>query len=102
MSGGDVFAVVLLAAAALGSVAYIAVYTRYADWWRTEIGWSLIGFPGVLGLLAVNGLAFRLLGDFPGRQAVNVGLFFVWVAVVWWLATLVYRSNRSARRKRGR
>jgi hypothetical protein len=92
---------VLLVVGVLASVTFVAAYSYYTDWWRSEVGWHLVTFPAALGLLEASGLVFRLVGDYPGRQAVNAVLFAVIVATTVWRAVLVFRNNRPARPRRG-
>lgn len=90
----------LLALALLGSGLFVVTYTRRVRWWRTPIGWYLIGAQGVLLLLAGNGLAFRLFGDYPGRQAANLAVFAFWVSAAWLLNVIAWRENRPRRHPR--
>lgn len=85
----------LLAAGATGAATFIVLYTMRAQWWHTELGWHLVVFPGSLGLLLTNGLVFRLVGDYPGRDVVNLVLFVVLVAAVWWRVALLVKANRD-------
>lgn len=88
---------VLLAVGVLGVGWFIVRYSLEAPWWRGEVGWHLVTFTGALGLLMANGLAFRLAGDYPGRQAANLVLFAVIVASVWWRVALLHRVTRRKR-----
>lgn len=88
----------LLAAGLVGSVVFIAGYTVRAPWWRSEAGWHLITFPAALGLLEANGLVFRWLGDYPGRQTVNLLIFAAAVGATWWRVALMIRATRIDRR----
>jgi hypothetical protein len=97
----NTIAIVLLFVAAAESVIFIGVYTRYTDWWRSEVGWYLVMFPGVLGLLAINALVFRVLGEYTSRQYINIGLFCIWVIAVGWLLTILYRANSKEKREKG-
>ena len=89
----NLIGIVLLAAGVLGTAVFVGLYSIRAPWWGSEIGWHLVTFPGALGLLEANGLAFRIVGDYPGRQAVNLALFAVIVAAVWWRVALLNRVS---------
>jgi hypothetical protein len=90
----ELIGILLLAAGVLGVIVFVALYSIRVPWWRSEIGWYLVTFPGALGLLLANGLAFRILGDYPGRQLVNLLLFVVVVASIWWCVALLVRVTR--------
>lgn len=81
----------LLAVGLIGSAVFIVLYSNSAPWWRSELGWHLVTFTGSLGLLMANGLLFRIVGEYPGRQTVNTILLAVIVAVVWWRVALLNR-----------
>lgn len=88
----------LLIAGLVGSLVFIGAYTYYAKWWRSEVGWHLVTFVACVAVLEGSAIAFRLLGDYPGRGAVNVVAFTGLVAATWWRAALVFRANRRRRR----
>lgn len=90
----DILGMALLGAGVAGSAVFIVLYSLRARWWRSEVGWWLVTFPGSLGLLLANGIVFRLVGDYPGRQLVNLVLFVVVVAAVWWCVALLHRATR--------
>lgn len=85
----------LLVLAFTGAVAFIGLYTWWVDWWTSEIGWHMVTFAAVLLILSGNALAFRIFGDYPGRQPVNIAVFTVWVAAQWWRNAMVIRENRG-------
>jgi hypothetical protein len=94
----NLFSNLLLAAGVAGVAWFVALYSLRAPWWANEIGWHLVTFTSALGLLMANALTFRLVGDYPGRQTVNLILFAVIVASVWWRVTLLHRATREERR----
>lgn len=94
----DLIGIALLGAGVLGAALFVGVYTWWTPWWRTETGQWLVTFPSSLGLLLANGLVFRLLGDYPGRLAINLVLFVVCVASVWWAFALLVRVIRRSRK----
>jgi hypothetical protein len=96
----NLIAVLLLGAGVLGAVVFVGLYSWRAPWWRTEVGWWLVTFPSSLGLLLANGLVFRIAGDYAGRQTVNLVLFAVVVASVWWCVALLHRATRRTRSRR--
>lgn len=95
----DVIATVLLGSGVLGTAVFVGLYTWWTSWWHSEVGKWLVVYPSSLGLLLANGLVFRLLGDYPGRQVINFVLFLVCVASVWWSVTLLVRVIRRSRRE---
>lgn len=90
----ELISIVLLAAGLLGVVVFVGLYSWWAPWWRTEVGQWLVIFPSSLGLLLANGLVFRIVGDYPGRQFINLALFAVCVASPWWSVRLLVRARR--------
>jgi uncharacterized membrane protein len=93
------FGLAELVAAILGVIAFVALYTRRAPWWRSEVGRWLVTYPIALGLLLINGVVFRVIGDYPGRQTVNLVLFGVIAGSVWWSFALLYRAKKKERRR---
>ena len=91
------FGIVELVAAVAGVVAFIALYTRQAPWWRSAVGWWLVTYPAALGLLLINGVVGRTVGDYPARQAVNLVLFAVIAGSVWFSVALLYRAKKKER-----
>jgi uncharacterized membrane protein len=71
--------------------------TGFTSLVRTEMGWHLVVLTADLGLLMANGLIFRLLGDYPGRQVVNTVLFAVVVATIVWRILLLHRATKGDR-----
>jgi len=96
----DLVAVLLLGAGFLGVAAFVGLYTWWTPWWHSETGKWLVTFPSSLGLLLANGLVGRIVGDYPGRQLINLILFVVCVASVWWAFALLVRVIRRSRRER--
>jgi len=90
----DVIGIALLGAGVLGAAVFVGLYTWWTPWWRSEVGQWLVSFPAALGLLLANGLVARAVGNYPGRQAINLVLFVVCVASVWWSVRLLVRVMR--------
>jgi hypothetical protein len=94
----NLFSNLLLAAGVAGVAWFVALYSLRAPWWANEVGWHLVTFTTALGALMANGLIFRIVGDYPGRQIVNLVLFTVVVVSVWWRVALLYRATRGGNR----
>lgn len=90
----DLIAIILLGAGVLGVAVFVGLYSWWAPWWRSEAGQWLVTFPSSLGLLLANGLVFRILGDYPGRQTINLALYLVCLASVWWSVRLLVQAIR--------
>jgi hypothetical protein len=95
----DVLGILLLSAGVLGAAVFVGLYSLWTRWWRTEVGQWLVAFPSSLGLLLANGLVYRLAGEYPGRQLINLVLFLVCVASVWWSVRLLIRAMRRSPRE---
>lgn len=94
----EALAILLLLAAWTGSALFLVMYSMRHRWWREDVGWYLAPMQFVLLVLASNALAFRWLGEFPGRKWINLAAFVIWVAAVWWFNLIAHREYRRRER----
>jgi ABC-type spermidine/putrescine transport system permease subunit II len=69
---------VLVAIGTAACGAFIVLYHRWHDWSGDHTGRHLMATQTAIGVVLLAVLAFRLWGDYPGRQAV-VTIAFGWV-----------------------
>lgn len=83
----------------LGCLVFVVQYQRYTRgaWRDRESGrWLMIGRAekaALFLLVTVN----QVIPDWPGRQAVTLTLFGIFVALTWWPARLLSKANRPRR-----
>lgn len=79
---------------------FIGVYTRYAKWWKDQVGRTLV-VKDILLLLAFTpstlSLFFRL-SRYSSRAIawVDIGLFTLIAAVMWWRIAVWVKIHREA------
>lgn len=89
----------LLTATALAAcITFVTVYATTAPWRSTEWGRHMMAFAVCLGLLLGLGLAYRIFGDYPGRQVLLAVVFATFTVLLWQRVYLVIRAQRPPRR----
>ena len=94
------YRVLLSAVTGVGLIACAAFAVGY--WWQTggrwvrdEAGRFLMAFMGTLGLLFALVLSNQWVGDWPGRRAVTVVVFTLFVGMTWWPLRLLVIAQRQ-------
>lgn len=89
---------ILVAAALAGDLLFVAAYVITAPWWRSEWGRHMTAFGVSLGAILALSLAYRLFGDYPGRQVLLLVAFGALTLLLWQRAVIVIRAQVAPKR----
>jgi hypothetical protein len=100
----DVVTIGFCSVGLLGCVVFGVAYHRRTRgaWWRAhEIGRMLMAMNAVLASILLLILTTRLLGDWPGRRLLVVGLTGVYMLHPWWWLRVLYHAYQKPNRSKG-
>lgn len=99
MSWVDWLALGITSIGLLNCVAFCVVYwvTSHGAWLKDEAGQFMMLFFGSLGLVFLVVILNRILGNYPGRSAVGIGLYIVLVLATGWPMRLLFGAQKRRR-----
>lgn len=87
-------------AACLSVIAFVTLYGVLARPWRSDLGRAfftfMLCFAAVMGMIATS----KLLGEYPGREALRALVYTGVTVTVWGLGYLLIREQVRVRRRK--
>lgn len=101
MSWTDVVVVSVTGAGLANCAGFCAAYQLYSGgrWAKDEFGRFMMMFMACMGSLFALVLSSRLWGDWPGRRAVSIALYVVYVLVTLWPSRLLWLAQNDSRKR---
>lgn len=87
----------LVAGTALGAAAFCLSYVILAPFYRSEGGWNIVAFMGVVATMTTLALYYRITKSHAPTWLANTMWTFALVCV-WWRVTIVLRAQLRRRK----
>jgi len=90
---------VMLVAAFLGGLSFVAIYWLSSRWWRSDIGRNMMAFAISETVFLGVSVAVWLFGNFPGRLWFGLVAFAMFTGASWWRTAVLVRLLMRRRRE---
>lgn len=86
---------ILTAISAVLAWHFVLAYATGSNWRETEEGRALMYLGGSIALILTSVTATQLLGDYPGRQFVVLGVYGSLPVTLGWLNVVLKRAQKE-------